>query len=84
MTDTASLDKLESIVGESFVLRRESDLLVYNSDGLPGYRRMPRLAVFPGNREETVEVVRALAEMALRSYRAVRGRGYPAARLPTM
>ncbi|MGI9043811.1 MAG: FAD-binding oxidoreductase, partial [Gemmatimonadaceae bacterium] len=52
---------LETIVGERFVLRRESDLLVYNSDGLPGYRRMPRLAVFPGTREETIDVVRALA-----------------------
>ncbi|MEO8575331.1 MAG: FAD-linked oxidase C-terminal domain-containing protein [Gemmatimonadales bacterium] len=61
MSTTALADKLESIVGERFVLRRESDLLVYNSDGLPGYRRMPRLAVFPGNREQTIEVVRTLA-----------------------
>lgn len=62
MTDTALPDRLETIVGERFVLRRESDLLVYNSDGLPGYRRMPSLAVFPGTREEAIEVVRALAE----------------------
>jgi len=62
MTSNALSDRLESIVGERFVLRRESDLLVYNSDGLPGYRRMPRLAVFPGSREETIDVVRALAE----------------------
>jgi glycolate oxidase subunit GlcD len=53
--------QLEDIVGERFVLRKESDLLVYNSDGLPGYRRMPRLAVFPGTRDEAVAVVRALA-----------------------
>ena len=65
MTDTAIAGKLESIVGERFVMRRESDLLVYNSDGLPGYRRMPRLAVFPGNRDEAVEVVRALAAEGL-------------------
>lgn len=58
---TALADRLASIVGDRFVLRRESDLLVYNSDGLPGYRRMPRLAVFPGSREEVVAVVRALA-----------------------
>ena len=62
MTDTPIAGKLESIVGARFVMRRESDLLVYNSDGLPGYRRMPRLAVFPGNRDEAVAVVRALAE----------------------
>ena len=34
MTDAALAGKLESIVGPRFVLRRESDLLVYNSDGL--------------------------------------------------
>lgn len=43
------------------MLHRPSDLLVYNSDGLPGYRRMPRLAVFPGTREQTIAVVKALA-----------------------
>src|SRR5512141_847775 len=65
MTDTAIIEKLESIVGSRFVMNRDSDLLVYNSDGLPGYRRMPRLAVFPGNRHEAVEVVRLLAEHKL-------------------
>jgi len=38
---------LAAIVGDRFVLLRPSELLVYNSDGLPGYRRKPRLAVFP-------------------------------------
>ena len=61
MSDTALVAQLEVIVGQRFVLERRSDLLVYNSDGLPGYRRMPRLAVFPGNRDEAVAVVRALA-----------------------
>lgn len=61
MTQEQLVSQLEDIVGERFVLRRESDLLVYNSDGLPGYRRMPRLAVFPGTRDEAVAVVRALA-----------------------
>ncbi|HEX6574832.1 MAG TPA: FAD-binding protein, partial [Gemmatimonadaceae bacterium] len=65
MTATASdqglIEKLEDIVTPRFVMKRESDLLVYNSDGLPGYRRMPRIAVFPGNREEAVAVVRTLA-----------------------
>jgi hypothetical protein len=36
MTDHRLAEKLESIVGERFVMKRESDLLVYNSDGLPG------------------------------------------------
>jgi glycolate oxidase subunit GlcD len=65
MTDTALIEKLQSIVGSRFVMNRDGDLLVYNSDGLPGYRRMPSLAVFPGNRDEVVEVVRLLAEHKL-------------------
>ena len=52
---------LAEIVGSRHVLNRPSELLVYNSDGLPGYRRQPRLAVFPGTRDEAVAVVRLLA-----------------------
>src|SRR6476661_3325718 len=55
-------ERLADIVGERHVLGRPSELLVYNSDGLPGYRKQPRLAVFPGTREETVSVVRLLAD----------------------
>ncbi len=54
-------ERLADIVGERHVLSRSSELLVYNSDGLPGYRRQPYLAVFPGNRDETISVVRLLA-----------------------
>ncbi|HEY1952588.1 MAG TPA: FAD-linked oxidase C-terminal domain-containing protein [Gemmatimonadaceae bacterium] len=53
--------RLAEIVGDKHVLLRQSELLVYNSDGLPGYRRQPRLAVFPGSRDEAVAVVRLLA-----------------------
>src|SRR6478672_8050983 len=52
---------LAEIVGSKHVLSRPSELLVYNSDGLPGYRRQPRLAVFPGTRDEVIAVVRLLA-----------------------
>ena len=62
MEQPAVRERLADIVGERYVLSRPSELLVYNSDGLPGYRRQPKLAVFPGTREETVAVVRALAE----------------------
>jgi glycolate oxidase subunit GlcD len=58
-------ERLADMVGERHVLSRPSELLVYNSDGLPGYRRQPRLAVFPGNREETIAVVRLLAAEGL-------------------
>ncbi|MDQ6770046.1 MAG: FAD-binding protein [Gemmatimonadota bacterium] len=58
-------DRLAEIVGDRHVLSRPSELLVYNSDGLPGYRRQPRLAVFPGTRDETIALVRLLAEDGL-------------------
>ncbi len=59
--DDALVSRLRQIVGAAHVLARPSELLVYESDGLPGYRRRPALAVFPGSREEVVAVVRALA-----------------------
>src|SRR6476619_4179273 len=62
---SAVAERLAEIVGEAHVLSRQSELLVYNSDGLPGYRRQPRLAVFPGTRDEAVAVVRYLAEQNL-------------------
>src|SRR6476620_7301777 len=65
MSQQAVTDRLTDIVGQRHVLTRQSELLVYNSDGLPGYRRQPRLAVFPGNRDETVAVVRLLAQEGL-------------------
>jgi glycolate oxidase subunit GlcD len=52
--------QLAEIVGARHVLARQSQLLVYNSDGLPGYRRQPSLAVFPGTRDEVIAVVRVL------------------------
>lgn len=58
-------ERLAEIVGGAHVLSRQSELLVYNSDGLPGYRRQPRLAVFPGTRDEAIAVVRYLAEQNL-------------------
>ncbi len=62
---SAVADRLAEIVGDRHVLSRQSELLVYNSDGLPGYRRQPRLAVFPGTRDEAIAVVRLLADEGL-------------------
>lgn len=62
MADPALTDTLRAIVGDRFVLARDAALLAYQSDGLPGYHKRPSLAVFPGSRDETVAVVRALAE----------------------
>jgi glycolate oxidase subunit GlcD len=61
----AVADRLAEIVGDRHVLTRPSELLVYNSDGLPGYRRQPKLAVFPGTRAEAISVVRLLADEGL-------------------
>ncbi len=53
---------LARIVGDKRVLERGSSLVAYTSDGLPGYSQTPSLAVFPGTREELIDVVRALAD----------------------
>ena len=53
--------RLAGVVGERHLLERPAEILVYESDALPGYRRRPSLAVFPGSRDEVVEVVRLLA-----------------------
>jgi len=58
-------DRLAEIVGDRHVLSRPSELRVYNSDGLPGYRKQPRLAVFPGTRDEAIAVVGLLADDGL-------------------
>lgn len=61
MISQALLDEISEIVGGRYVLSRRQELLVYNSDGLPGYRKQPSLGVFPGNRDEVIAVVRLLA-----------------------
>ena len=53
--------RLAEIVGARHVLVRSTELLVYSADGLPGYRKRPSLAVFPGTREELIAVVKLLA-----------------------
>jgi glycolate oxidase subunit GlcD len=61
MTTAALESQLASIVGARYVRSRAAELLVYESDGLPGYRKRPSLAVFPGTRDEVVAVVQLLA-----------------------
>ena len=63
MTHAADLaDRLTEIVGPRGVLRRAGELVVYRSDGLPGYSKQPRVAVFPRTRDELVAIVRLLAD----------------------
>ncbi|HEY2026713.1 MAG TPA: hypothetical protein VGG78_06860, partial [Gemmatimonadaceae bacterium] len=63
--DAALASRLAAIVGERRVLVRAGELRSYESDGLPGYQQRPSLAVFPGTRDETIEVVRVLAELGV-------------------
>ncbi|HTK53747.1 MAG TPA: FAD-linked oxidase C-terminal domain-containing protein [Gemmatimonadaceae bacterium] len=66
MTQPADVaDRLTEIVGPRGVLRRPGELVVYRSDGLPGYSKQPRLAVFPRTRDELVSVVRLLADQGV-------------------
>jgi glycolate oxidase subunit GlcD len=60
LPDSPVARALAAIVGEAQVVRRAAALLVYESDGLPGYRHAPSLAVFPGTRDELVRVLRVL------------------------
>jgi len=63
VTHTLDLaDRLTEVVGARGVLRHPTELVVYRSDGLPGYSKQPRLAVFPRTRDELISVVRLLAE----------------------
>ena len=48
-------------MGDTHVLVRHAELIVYESDGLPGYHRRPLMAVFPADADEALRVVRALA-----------------------
>ncbi len=59
MTSLAA--QLGRIVGDAHVIARATQLLVYRSDALPGLQRAPARAVFPGTRDELIEVVRVLA-----------------------
>lgn len=62
MTGPANLaERLVEIVGPRGVLQRAGELVVYRSDGLPGYSKHPRVAVFPRTRDELIAVVRLLA-----------------------
>lgn len=64
VADVGLADRLRAIVGDRYVLVRDTALLAYQSDGLPGYHKRPSVAVLPGSRDETIDVVRTLAETA--------------------
>ncbi|MFZ0063045.1 MAG: FAD-linked oxidase C-terminal domain-containing protein [Pyrinomonadaceae bacterium] len=54
------IENLRALVGRDAVLADASELLVYECDGLPQHKYLPRAVVFPKSTEETAEVMRSL------------------------
>ena len=54
------IDELRDIVGDENVLSERDELLVYECDGLPQHKHLPRAVVFPNSTEETAEVLELL------------------------
>ncbi len=55
------IESLRTVVGADAVLDKPEDLLVYECDGLPQHKYLPRAVVFPRSTEQTSEVMRVLA-----------------------
>lgn len=56
------IDELRDIVGDDNVLSERDELLVYECDGLPQHKHLPRAVVFPSSTEETADVLALLHE----------------------
>ncbi|MGZ5437272.1 MAG: FAD-linked oxidase C-terminal domain-containing protein [Pyrinomonadaceae bacterium] len=54
------VDGLREIVGDENVLSDPDELLVYECDGLPHHKHLPRAVVFPNSTEETADVLALL------------------------
>ncbi|HEY5838147.1 MAG TPA: FAD-linked oxidase C-terminal domain-containing protein [Pyrinomonadaceae bacterium] len=54
------VDELREIVGDENVLSDPDELLVYECDGLPQHKHLPRAVVFPNSTEETADVLALL------------------------
>ena len=55
------IENLQAVVGHDHVRSKPDELLVYECDGLPHHKYLPRAVVFPSSTEETAEVMRVLA-----------------------
>lgn len=54
------IENLIAVVGREAVLADPEELLVYECDGLPQHKYLPRAVVFPRSTEDTAEVMRVL------------------------
>jgi glycolate oxidase subunit GlcD len=55
------IENLSAIVGREHVLSKPDELLVYECDGLPQHKHLPRAVVFPSSTEETSAIMQELA-----------------------
>jgi glycolate oxidase subunit GlcD len=55
------IENLRAAVGRDSVLTEPDELLVYECDGLPQHKYLPRAVVFPASTEEVASVLRILA-----------------------
>src|ERR1043166_8287159 len=58
----ALIDELREIVGDDNVLSEQDELLVYECDGLPQHKHLPRAVCLPDSTEETADVLAVLHE----------------------
>src|SRR5438045_8708090 len=56
------IDELRDIVGDENVLSEPDELLVYECDGLPQHKHLPRAVVFPNSTHETSEGLSLLSD----------------------
>src|SRR5215831_7862707 len=63
--DDSLVNELRDIVGDDNVLSDPDELLVYETDGLPQHKHLPRAVVFPNSTEETADVVALLHEQGV-------------------
>src|SRR2546429_2390932 len=59
--EDALIDELREIVGEKNVLSERDELLVYECDGLPQHKHLPRAVVFPNSTAQVSGVLALLA-----------------------
>ncbi|HEY6121136.1 MAG TPA: FAD-linked oxidase C-terminal domain-containing protein, partial [Pyrinomonadaceae bacterium] len=55
------IESLRAVVGRDAVLADPDELIVYECDGLPQHKHLPRAVVFPTSTEETAEIMCILA-----------------------
>src|SRR5437870_3831393 len=78
----AFLAAVERIVGRDAILRDETELLAYESDGLARLRERPGLVVLPNSAEEVQGVVRACHEHGVAFVARGHGTGLSGGALP--